>query len=68
MGSMSYCLFENTVSELDRCVEKMAEAESLADLDLNQYELQAFHAMWRTAREFLAEHDRLLQAEAVNAS
>lgn len=64
MGSMSYCLFENTANELDRCVERMAEAESLADLDFNQYELQAFHSMFRIAREFLAEHERLLIAEA----
>lgn len=65
MGSMSYCLFENTASELARCVDKMAEAETLEDLDFNEYELRAFHSMWRIAREFLAEHERLLNAEVI---
>lgn len=63
MGSMSYCLFENTAGELGNCVERMAEAETLEDLDFNEYELRAFHSMWRIAREFLAEHERLLNAE-----
>ncbi len=63
MASMSYCLFENTASELSRCVEMMEEAGSLSDLDMNDYELQAFHSMFRIARDFLAEHERLLNAE-----
>lgn len=63
MGSMSYCLFENTLGELSNCVERMSEAETLADMDFNSYEVQAFHSMWRVAREFLAEHERLLRAE-----
>lgn len=63
MSSMSYCLFENTARELDRCVEMMREAESIDDLDFSKYELQAFHSMYRIAREFLAEHERLLNAE-----
>lgn len=65
MGSMSYCLFENTASELARCVDKMAEAESLNDLDFSEYELRAFHNMWQIAREFLGEHERLLNTENV---
>ena len=66
MASMSYCLFENTAGELDRCVDKMAEAISLKDLDLSEYEERAFHEMFRTARAFLAEHERLLNAEALS--
>ena len=60
MSSMSYCLFENTASELSRCVERMEEANSLSDLDFSQYEKIAFLSMWRTCRDFLAEHERLL--------
>ena len=66
MGSMSYCLFENTASELSRCVGRMSEAESLQDLDLNEYEQRAFDSMFRIAREFLAEHERLLNTENAN--
>lgn len=70
MGSMSYCLFENTASELERCVEKMEEAESLADLvsKMSKYEERAFMEMFRIARSFLAEHERLLNAEEVDLS
>lgn len=66
MGSMSYCLFENTASELERCVNRMEEAESVADMDFNEYELRAFESMFRIARDFLAEHERLLNAENAN--
>jgi exonuclease VII small subunit len=59
---MSYCLFENTASELARCVERMEEANSITDLDFSQYEKAAFYEMWRTCRDFLAEHERLLNA------
>jgi exonuclease VII small subunit len=59
---MSYCLFENTASELGRCVERMEEADSLTDLDFSQYEKAAFYEMFRTCRDFLAEHERLLNA------
>jgi len=66
MGSMSYCLFENTASELERCVDRMAEAESVADMDFNEYEQRAFDSMFRIARDFLAEHERLLNMENAN--
>ncbi len=62
MSSMSYCLFENTASELGRCVERMEEANSITDLDFSQYEKAAFMEMFRTCRDFLAEHERLLNA------
>lgn len=63
MANMSYCMFENTSMDLADCVSRMEEAESLQDLDMNDYELRAFHEMWRTARAFLAEHERLLRAD-----
>ena len=63
MGSMSYCLFENTAGELARCVGRMEEAESVKDLKFSSYELAAFHEMWGLCRSFLAEHERLLIAQ-----
>ena len=68
MASMSYCLFENTASERDRCVEVMQEADSLADLvsDMSEHEERAFYEMFRIARDFLAQHERLLNAEALS--
>lgn len=63
MANMSYCMFENTSMDLADCVSRMEDAESLDELDMNEYELRAFHEMWRTCRAFLAEHERLLNAE-----
>ncbi len=63
MPSMSYCMFENTVSELGQCLEAMENAESIEDLDLNKYEEAAFYSMFRICRDFLAEHERLLNKE-----
>ena len=63
MPSMSYCMFENTVGELGQCLEAMENAESIEDLDLNKYEEAAFYSMFRICRDFLAEHERLLNKE-----
>ena len=62
MSNMRYCQFENTLSDLEQVVDAMENAETISDLDMNEYELRAFHAMWRVARNFLAEHERLLNA------
>jgi hypothetical protein len=62
---MSYCLFENTAGELSRCVSRMEEAESLRDMHFSEYERRAFDEMWRICRDFLAEHERLLNMENV---
>lgn len=68
MGSMSYCLFENTLGELGRCIDRMSEAESLQELTgrMSEYEERAFHEMWRTCRDFLAEHERLLNSQEID--
>lgn len=70
MASMDYCLFENTADELERCVEKMEEAGSLEELTskMSEYEKHSFMKMFRIARSFLAEHERLLNAEEVDLS
>ena len=60
MPSMSYCMFENTEIELANCVEAMEQVSSIEDLDMSSYEELAFRTLWRTCREFLAEHERLL--------
>ena len=60
MPSMSYCMFENTEIELANCVHAMEKVSSLEDLDMSSYEELAFRALWRTCRDFLAEHERLL--------
>ena len=66
MGSMSYCWFENTASELERCVDRLSIGMSIADMDFSEYEQRAFDSMFRIARDFLAEHERLLNTENAN--
>ena len=63
MPSMSYCMFENTETELRQVVDSMMSATTMADLDLSDYERQAFLRMWHLTRVFLAEHERLLNSE-----
>lgn len=65
MPSMSYCRFENTLGDLAACVNDMQEARTLAHLtrQMSSYEERAFHAMWNVCREFLAEHERLLNSK-----
>jgi hypothetical protein len=65
MPNMSYCMFENTLRDLQDCVHRMEEAESMEDLDINNYEKHAFYAMWRVCRDFMAEHERLLVEQGV---
>ena len=65
MPSMSYCRFENTLGDLAACVGDMQEARTLKHLtrQMSSYEERAFYAMWNVCREFLAEHERLLNTK-----
>lgn len=63
MSSMSYCRFENTLSDLGACVEAMEKAKTIADLEMNEHERAAFNVMWRYCRDYLAEHERLLMTD-----
>ena len=63
MSNMSYCRFENTLSDLGDCVEAMENAKTIEDLDMNEHERASFNVMWRVCREFLAEYERLLATD-----
>jgi len=65
MPSMSYCMFENTEMELAQCVEAMEQAGYIDELDMGEHEHRAFMSMWRLCKTFLAEHERLMNAEFV---
>ena len=53
MPSMSYCMFENTSIEMDQILEAVTDAESFADLDLNEYEKAAFFQLMGQCAKFL---------------
>jgi hypothetical protein len=59
MPSMSYCKFENTFNELDRCADALEEANCPADLDQSSYEDDAMHNMRQLCADYIREYDRL---------
>lgn len=65
MPNMSYCMFENTASDLSQVVEAMYEAKSKEELELNSYEKEGFQALYRLCKEYVREYDRMKEDEYV---
>lgn len=63
MSNMSYCMFENTSSDLSDCVRAMEEAGRICELDMSQSEMEAFEYMAHLCKRFLAEHERLMEGD-----
>ena len=63
MANMSYCRFENTSQDLRDCVNEMDEAYTLSDMDLSADELEAMKWMRTLCKRFLANLERLENAE-----
>ncbi len=61
MANMSYCMFENTLGDLEQCVEAMEEAINLQDLHLSKYEMNCYHDMKELCERFLAQYNVLEQ-------
>lgn len=59
MPNMSYCRFENTSADLADCITAMEEVESVAEMDLSEYELDALKRMERQCQEFFEHIERL---------
>ena len=59
MPSMSYCMFENTSIEMNQCIGNMIEAGTIDDLDLNEYEQDAFRLMYDMCKRYVVEFERL---------
>ena len=59
MPSMSYCMFENTSNEMIQCIGSMIEARTIDDLDLNEYEQDAFRSMYDMCKRYVVEFERL---------
>jgi hypothetical protein len=57
--NMSYCMFENTVSAMRQILEALVKADTKADLDLNQYEQQAYRNLKDMCEEIVYEIERL---------
>ena len=63
MSNMSYCRFSNTSQDLRDCVNAMDEAYNLRDMDLSSDELHSMKWMRKLCNEFLANLERLENAE-----
>ena len=59
MPNMSYCRFENTNADLFDCVESMKEVDEVGDLNMNEYEQDAFRSMYEKCKQFITEFERL---------
>lgn len=59
MPSMSYCLFENTSSDLNQCLNKMAVTGDIDGLDMNEYEQNAFRMLYEQCQEYIVRYREL---------
>lgn len=62
--NMSYCMFENTATDLRQCLESMDAAETLAELELSRDEKRSYDLMREFCQNFLDIAHRLDHAEA----
>ncbi len=64
MPSMSYCMFENTASEMNQVLDKMSACRDVEELDLNEYEQVAFRMLYEQCQEYIIRY-RDLAAEFI---
>lgn len=68
MPSMSYCMFENTVLEMDQILNTMKDASTFKDLKLRGSERDAFFELVQLCEQFLAYAEELDGPEEVDLS
>ena len=64
MSNMSYCRFQNTLQDMQNCLNAMREASCIAAMNLSDDEYQAFQEMASLVIWFRIEADRLLMDAA----
>ena len=62
--NMSYCMFQNTATDLRQCLESMDAAETLAELELSRDEKRSYDLMREFCQNFVDIAHRLDHAEA----
>ena len=62
--NMTYCMFQNTATDLRHCLESMDAAETLAELELSRDEKRSYDLMRDYCKNFLDIANRLDHAEA----
>jgi hypothetical protein len=63
MANMSYCRFQNTLLDLQDCVEKMYDFNSLEDAqnELSPDEFRAFLRMLKVCKQITENNEYLLE-------
>ena len=62
--NMSYCMFQNTATDLRQCLEAMDAAKTLAELELSRDEKRSYDLMREYCENFLNIAERLDDADA----
>ena len=62
--NMTYCMFQNTATDLRQCLESMDAAETLAELELSRDEKRSYDLMREFCQNFVDIAHRLDHAEA----
>ena len=61
--NMSYCRFQNTLTDLKDCLNEMYNADTIKDMELSKEEKFAMLTMYRYCEDFMSEVDRLIPQE-----
>ena len=61
--NMSYCMFQNTATDLRHCLESMDAAETLDELELSRDEKRSYDLMREYCENFLNIAERLDDAD-----
>ena len=61
--NMTYCMFQNTATDLRQCLESMDAAETLSELELSRDEKRSYDLMREFCQNFLDIAHRLDHAE-----
>ncbi len=57
MSNMSYCMFENTQSDIEECVDKLGVIDSFDEL--SKTEQRAADKMYKDCIDYMAEYESL---------
>ena len=63
--NMTYCMFQNTVTDMRQCLESMDAAETLAELELSRDEKRSYDLMREFCQNFVDIAHRRDHAEAL---
>lgn len=63
MPSMQYCMFQNTVLEMQQIIDTMADAEYWADLDLSLEETRAKHRLFDLCQNYIEAYNHFTDME-----